>query len=37
MTIRFYIHSITKRAESTALLDLGAIENFMNLSYTKWL
>jgi hypothetical protein len=37
MTIRFYIHSITKRAESVALLDLGAIENFINLSYAKWL
>jgi hypothetical protein len=28
---------ITKRAKSTALLDSGAIENFMNLAYTKWL
>ena len=37
MTVRFYIHSITKRAESVALLDLGATENFMNLSYAKWL
>ena len=37
MTVRFYIHSITKRAESVALLDSGATENFMNLSYAKWL
>jgi hypothetical protein len=37
MTIRFFIHSITKRAESVALLDSGATENFMNLSYAKWL
>ena len=37
MTIRFYVHSITKRAESIALLDSGAIENFINLAYTKWL
>ena len=37
MTFRFYIHSITKRAESVALLDSDATENFMNLSYTKWL
>ena len=37
MTIRFYIHSIAKRAESIALLDSGATENFMNLAYTKWL
>jgi len=37
MTIRFYIHSITKRAEAVALLDSGATENFLNLSYAKWL
>ena len=37
MTVRFYIHSITKRAESVALLDSGTTENFMNLSYAKWL
>ena len=37
MTIQFYIHSITKRAESVALLDSRATENFMNLSYAKWL
>ena len=37
MTIRFYIHSIAKRAESIALLDSGAMENFMNLAYAKWL
>jgi hypothetical protein len=37
MTIRFYTHPIAKRAESTALLDSGATENFMNLAYEKWL
>ena len=37
MTIWFYIHSIAKRAESIALLDSGATENFMNLAYAKWL
>ena len=37
MTVRFYIHSITKRAKAIALLDSGATENFMNLSYAKWL
>jgi hypothetical protein len=37
MTIRFYIHSIVKRAKSIALLDLGATENFMNIAYAKWL
>ena len=37
MTVRFYAHSIAKRAEGVALLDSGATENFMNLSYAKWL
>ena len=37
MTVRFYIHLIAKRAEAIALLDSGAMENFMNLSYAKWL
>ena len=37
MTVHFYIHSITEGAESVALLDSGATENFMNLSYAKWL
>ena len=37
MTVRFFIHSIAKRAEVVALLDLGATENFMNLSYARWL
>ena len=37
MTIRFYVHSIAKRAKSVALLDSGVTENFMNLAYAKWL
>ena len=37
MTIQFYVHSIAKRAKSIGLLDLGVIENFMNLAYAKWL
>jgi len=37
MTIQFYIHLITKRAKAIALLDSGATENFINLSYAKWL
>jgi len=37
MTVRTYIHLPHKRAETTALLDSGATENFMNLAYTKWL
>jgi len=37
MTVRTYIHSSLKRAETTALLDSGATENFMSLAYAKWL
>lgn len=37
MTIQFYIHTITKRAEAIALVDLRATENFMNLTYARWL
>ena len=37
MTIRLFIHSIAKRAEAIALVDSGATENFMNLTYAKWL
>src|SRR5258708_14169155 len=37
MTVRFFVHSITKRAEAIALLDSGATKNFMNLCYAKWL
>ena len=37
MTIRIYLHSIAKRTEAVALLDSGATENFMNLTYARWL
>ena len=37
MTVQFFIHSIAKRAEAVALVDSGATENFMNLTYAKWL
>ena len=37
MTVHFYVHSIAKRAEAVALVDSGATENFMNLSYVRWL
>src|SRR5579863_4514639 len=37
MTIRFFIHSRSKRAKSIALVDSGATENFMSLKYTKYL
>ncbi len=37
MTVRCYVHSITKRAEIIALVDLEATKNFINLTYAKWL
>jgi hypothetical protein len=37
MTVRFFIHSIAKRAEAIALVNSEATENFMNLTYAKWL
>ena len=37
MTVQIFVHSIAKRAEAIALVDSGATENFMNLTYTKWL
>ena len=37
MTIQFYVHSIAKRAEAMALVDLGATKNFLSLAYARWL
>jgi hypothetical protein len=37
MTLRVYMHSRSKRAETIALLDSGAMENFMSLDYVKYL
>ncbi len=37
MTVRCYVHSIAKRAKIIALVDSGATENFINLTYAKWL
>ncbi len=37
MTVRIFIHSAAKRAETISLLDSGATENFLNLEYAKWL
>ena len=37
MTLRVFLHSKSKRAETIALLDSGAMENFMSLDYTKYL
>jgi hypothetical protein len=35
MTIRVYLNSLFKRAETSALLDSGATENFINPNYAK--
>jgi hypothetical protein len=35
MTLRLFIHSASKRAKTSALLDSGATENFMHLDYAK--
>jgi len=37
MNLQTYIHAAHRRTETTALLDSGATENFMNLTYAKWL
>jgi len=37
MTLRVFMHSKSKRAETIALVDSGATENFMSLDYTKYL
>jgi hypothetical protein len=37
MTIHTFLHSRSKRAKAIALLDSGAIENFINLEYAKYL
>jgi hypothetical protein len=37
MTVRFFIHSKSKRAEALALVDSGATENFLNLDYARYL
>jgi hypothetical protein len=37
MTVRFFIHTKSKRAKALALVDSGATENFMNLDYARYL
>ena len=37
MTLWFYIWLIAKRAKGVALIDSGAIKNFMNLECARWL
>jgi hypothetical protein len=35
MQLRLFIHLARKRAETIALLDSGATENFLNMQYAK--
>ena len=35
MTVRFYVHAQEEQAVDTALIDSGATENFMKLSYAQ--
>jgi len=35
MTLCIFVHSRSKRAETVALLDSGATENFINISYAQ--
>jgi hypothetical protein len=37
MTVRFFIHIKSKRAEALTLVDSGATKNFMNLDYAHYL
>src|SRR5258707_15144572 len=37
MTLQFLVQCIAKRAKAIALVDSGGTENFMNLTYAKWL
>ena len=37
MSIRVFLHTSSKRAEASALLDSGATENFINEGYARWL
>jgi hypothetical protein len=37
MTVQCYLHSIAKRAKVISLVDSGVTENFLNLTYAKWL
>ncbi len=37
MTLHVFMHSKSKRANTIALLDSGATENFISLQYVKYL
>ena len=35
MSIKIFVHTLSKRAETSALLDTGATENFINEQYVR--
>ena len=35
MSIKIFVHTLSKRAETSALLDTGATENFINEQYAR--
>jgi hypothetical protein len=35
MSIKIFVHTLSKRAETSALLDTGAMENFINEAYAR--
>ena len=35
MSIRIFVHTLSKRAETSTLLDTGATENFINEQYAR--
>ena len=37
MSIKVYVNTLNKRAETSALLDSGATENFITTHYANWL
>jgi len=37
MSLKAYVHAVHRRTETPTLLDSGATENFMSLTYAKWL
>jgi hypothetical protein len=37
MSINIFLHTSNKRAETSALLDCGATENFISEKYARWL
>jgi hypothetical protein len=37
MMVQTYVHTNSKRTETTTLLNSSTTENFMNLGYIQWL